>query len=316
MGINDIEIVYLANPIYGGWVTYTAHLAHVLKKKSVLKSTQRLGKNASPFGYGIFYQNIPKEALPTIKKKIITAIDKKHYDCLPYLDNCILVIHDPTEFSDEIINFIKTKNVKVVTIRETVKVALMKYGIDSHLTKHPFYQYETVKAEKIPQKAVAISRIDFDKHTDIILKANQKLEKPILVYGNLNKMYEFLKLKGLGLQKFYRGQFEKSFQAVSKILSDAYFMVDMSAIKGDGGGTQYTFLEAIHNDCIPVLSSKWFENGTGEMRPMYNCFSVSNEDDLVNVLGIKNDIILANGKELLEAHSGADIVKIIAEYTA
>ena len=38
-------------------------------------------------------------------------------------------------------------------------------------------------------------------------------------------------------------------------------MIDMSIIKGDGGGTQYTFLEAIYHDCILVLHLDWINKG-------------------------------------------------------
>ena len=39
------------------------------------------------------------------------------------------------------------------------------------------------------------------------------------------------------------------------------FVVDMSIIKGDGGGTQYTFLEAIYHDCALILHKEWVEAG-------------------------------------------------------
>jgi hypothetical protein len=59
------------------------------------------------------------------------------------------------------------------------------------------------------------------------------------------------------MQKFknhYRGIFDKSFNATSDILNKAKFMVDMSAMPHkDGGGTQYTFLEAIHNNTAITL---------------------------------------------------------------
>ena len=37
------------------------------------------------------------------------------------------------------------------------------------------------------------------------------------------------------------------------ILKDAKYMIDMSIIKGDGGGTQYTFLEAFNQDTVLIL---------------------------------------------------------------
>jgi hypothetical protein len=59
-------------------------------------------------------------------------------------------------------------------------------------------------------------------------------------------------------------------------------MVDMSAIKRDGAGTQYTFLEAIHHRCGLILNDAWFENGVEELVPEKNCLSVSNDVELAS----------------------------------
>ena len=37
-------------------------------------------------------------------------------------------------------------------------------------------------------------------------------------------------------------------------------MVDLSQLPNDGGGTQYTFLEAIYNNSAIILNRKWIEN--------------------------------------------------------
>ena len=38
----DISLVYLAKPIYGGWVTFTAHLSR-MKEYPIYKITKRSG---------------------------------------------------------------------------------------------------------------------------------------------------------------------------------------------------------------------------------------------------------------------------------
>jgi hypothetical protein len=40
---------------------------------------------------------------------------------------------------------------------------------------------------------------------------------------------------------------------MSEILAEAKFVVDLSVLKHDGGSKQYTFLEAIRNDCGVIL---------------------------------------------------------------
>ena len=144
------------------------------------------------------------------------------------------------------------KRFEVITIRETVsKLLKEKYKIKNKFLLHPFYEFpKNVDKNK---KCGFNFTIDFDKHTDIILKANKKLNNPVDIYGAVNDLYVFHgKLKELGFKKYYKGKFEKSFEAIHDLLSKYKFVVDMSAIKNDGGGSQYTFLEAIYMDCVLV----------------------------------------------------------------
>ena len=83
-------------------------------------------------------------------------------------------------------------------------------------------------------------------------------------------------------------------------------MIDLSIIKGDGGGTQYTFLEAIYHDTLLILHNEWINRGT-LFQPGINCLGVSDEKELAEIL--TNEIsedkyseILANSKSILEKH--------------
>ena len=50
------NLIYMAKPIYGGWVTFTAHLS--LKTDSnILKISKKNEKCKRSYGYGTFYQN-------------------------------------------------------------------------------------------------------------------------------------------------------------------------------------------------------------------------------------------------------------------
>ena len=107
--------------------------------------------------------------------------------------------------------------------------------------------------------SLSISRIDFDKHTDLLLDANLLIEDPnkkIQIFGAENRLYVFHKLKDKGFDKYWKGKYPKTLpmQYEDKdLLTNCRFVVDMSIIKGDGGGTQYTFLEAIYHDCALIL---------------------------------------------------------------
>jgi hypothetical protein len=43
-------------------------------------------------------------------------------------------------------------------------------------------------------------------------------------------------------------------------LANSKFMVDLSSLPMDRGGTQYTFLDAINHNCAIILNKQWIEN--------------------------------------------------------
>ena len=77
----------------------------------------------------------------------------------------------------------------------------------------------------------------------------------------------------LNFSDYWKGKFPKNLSPTyndCSILKDAKYMIDMSIIKGDGGGTQYTFLEAIHHDTLLILHNDWINAGT-TFKSGYNC---------------------------------------------
>lgn len=310
------SLFYMARPPYGGWVSFTAHLAlkHNLPLYKVGNKTEA-SKTGEPkmreFGYGVQYQNRAIDDLPP-GKIVITAIDKTYYEDLEKMPTgSILVIHDPTEVTGKGTEPVvrNLKRFKIIVIRESVQKFLKeKLGIKSKFILHPFFEYEFEKAAR-PTKAVSLSRVDFDKHTDIIIKANKELEKagkkPVEIYGAINRQYVFFKLKEMGFAKYYKGGFEKSFEAVSDILEDAKYVVDMSVIKNDGGGSQYTFLEAMYQGCALVLNARWVEGGgPTHFKDGRNCFVVADEVELAALLKKDPTVtgVVREAKKLLAPH--------------
>jgi len=297
-----INLVYMAKPPYGGWVSFTAHLSKKYDYE-LFKIGNKTETKKREFGYGVLYQNLSIDDLLKKPNLLITAVDKKYYDYLPKIKKAKIVIHDPTELKEPVLECLK--RFEVITIRETVSKLLKdKHKIKNKFLLHPFYEFPK-KIDKNKKNAVSISRIDFDKHTDIILKANKKLNNPVNIYGAVNDLYVFHgKLKELGFKKYYKGKFDKSFQAIHDLLSKYKFVVDMSAIKNDGGGSQYTFLEAIYMDCVLVLNSKWTSGVKTIFKDKKNCFVVSNEDELIKLMkenpNTKN--ILKESRKMLAPH--------------
>jgi hypothetical protein len=127
-----------------------------------------------------------------------------------------------------------------------------------------------------------------------------------------NPQYVSSKLSGLGFDKHYYGMFGKSFSQVSDILSRSKFMVDLSEIPNDGGGTQYTFLEAIYNNSAIVLNRRWIEGVDRKYRDFkegYNCYAVSNEQELYELLSNSDNIdttkVIENVGKLMRRHINA-----------
>ena len=318
------NLLYLAKPIYGGWVTFTAHLS---KKYDwpIYKITKKTEKNKRDYGYDCQYHNLCLADVLALDNIIITAVDKHYWPFLHlFPKDTEIVIHDPTECKSSksenpLIQGLNPvlPNFKVITIRESVQNYLSQtFQIDSKYLRHPFYNYPKSDKEGLGYNAVCISRIDFDKNTDIILKANQLIKdkkNQIYLFGAENRIYVHHKLNKLNIGEFWKGKFPKNLEPTyedKSILKDAKYMVDMSIIKGDGGGTQYTFLEAIYQDCVLVLHEEWVNKGSLFVSGV-NCIVVSNEEELAKVMNVGipeelYDIILQNSKKIIEDHLVVD----------
>ena len=126
------------------------------------------------------------------------------------------------------------------------------------------------------------------------------------IYLGLKIEFIICKLNSLNIGEYWKeNDIYPNIQNKS-ILKDLKYMIDMSIIKQDGGGTQYTFLEAIYEDCILILHNEWITKGS-LFKSGVNCLGVSNEEELASILN--NDIdedltnlILQNSKKILEDH--------------
>lgn len=328
----NTQFLYLHRFFFGGVTTFTAHLFYTLGLVGKRNNTVLLHpshKNESilrDFGYGLSYRNISKESFASIKYPFLTVVKDDYYDTLVKLnetrkrvDNTVLVIHDPRDISDRMIQVIR--NYKIVTIRKTVQNFLIqKYDLSSLFFYHPFYPYPIIISKNPRTGAVSISRIGFGKNIDIILKANRSLnpQQSIKLYGCPTPIYVYRYLGGKNGEfgKYYYGKFERSFRSLSQIISGAKFVVDLSVVKHDGGGTQYTFLEAIHNGCALILHRRWLEDIADEYKDFkenHNCFAIENENELVELIRKDPDTtkIVNNAKKMMHRHTTVDWTKLI-----
>ena len=104
------------------------------------------------------------------------------------------------------------------------------FGIESQVLCHPFHAYPISDSAQHPsqrKEAISISRVDFQKNIEIMLEANKTPKDSIKIYGWVNMKYASEKLEPIAFSKYYQGKYNKSFSAISKILSKTKFMVDL-----------------------------------------------------------------------------------------
>jgi hypothetical protein len=173
-------LFYLSNYRYGGGTTFTAHLLHILKRKYIICISEAFERNIGHFGYGVLYKREHMKFLYDLEKMFITNMYQNFHllDCLRAKDITI-VIHAPGEISKENESYLK--HWRIIVIRKALQMFLWeRYHIKAKFLYHPFYLYKKFKKNMSEQNesnrkdhAVAISRIDYFKNTDIVLKANK-----------------------------------------------------------------------------------------------------------------------------------------------
>ena len=324
MKSDEIVLLYLADPTFGGWVSFTEHLAQGFQDigiyPRVLKISKRTEKNVRHFSGSCYYQNVSLEYAKKFlekRKSIVVAQDKKNrhsFDELKGLTNG-LVVHDPTEIVGS--NESVLGHVPIFTIRRSVNLHITTLGFYNEFIRHPYKVLNQLSPlEHTEHNAVAYSRIDWDKNTNIIIEANLKLDsaKCCKIFGKSNRLYEYHKLNKLDpdWKRNYKGAFPKDDGINVRIASKGKFVVDLSTIKNDGGGTQYTFLEAWDASRPIIINSKWTNGKQDDMLEDHNCLTVSDSKELIDLLvnGTPdyNNIVKA-GRDALRNHLPADIAK-------
>jgi len=261
-----VALFYLPSVKYGGWPTYTAHLYHGLvdagHEVALFKIGNKTETRTRNWGRGIQYQNVSLVNAVEIAYAVPSIITATTKDFAIETEALVeagakVIIHDPTELKGDIPAILKNAK-DVVTIRPINNETLQGMGINSRYLPHPYKRNPSSRSKRL-KWAGAFSRIDWDKGTHHIIEANDKLppEKQIKIHGACNTMYAYHKLPE-GWEKHYAGAFPAdNLWAGSLIASRYQWAVDMSSISGDGGGTQYTFLEAADAGTALVLNKKW-----------------------------------------------------------
>lgn len=322
-----INLFFLCDNIkYGGFVTYTAHLARGFvsmgHRPVIWKAGNKTSTKPRKFGEGMVCYTASYETALSLAKNelciIVCQYMKHHRDIILMLakNNVPIVLHDPTEFNDDLFNAIRNYKPKVICIRKSNVLNLSQHGIKSYFIPHPYSRFNFKTKPLRHRHACSMSRLDFDKHIETIIEANNLLpsDKRIKIYGAENRLYTHHNLDAnyKGWRDNYCGQFALYLGASAILAAKHKFLVDMSAIKGDGDGTQYTFLEAFDAGTVLVVSEKWFTGKTSVLNHLENCIVANGAADLAAYLNKMTDgmaeIIAKNAKEILKQHTPSVII--------
>ena len=332
--MKKISLFYLSKVTFGGFVTYTSHLCkafrlmgHDCEVYKVRNTTERKQRD---FNDGVLSRNVSIETAEEIiadsDYAIVTATFWRGWK--DWISKVIeagaeVVIHDHTDYGKEFKDFMLSYGVHPIVIRQANYNNLRKDGLDPVFVPHPYVAVNPKRVER-DLHAVSVCRLDYDKRTDIIIRANELLPKKerISIWGTHTRMYMFQKIvgkyKGWNDTRHYTGpmypfeqqKFPKTRGFSVGLNNRAEFSCDMSAIKNDGGGTQYSFLEAMDGKAVLALNSDWFIGDDDEMNGV--CVDVHNADELAYLLhdcsyGEFHKIVKGY-KEVLEDHSPQIII--------
>lgn len=307
-----VNLYYLSPNRYGGWVTFTIHLMKALRtaglEPRLFRIRSRTEGTLRNFDYGLQYSNLSvDDALRQEGPHLIVAAAKKFQEETRRLvkAGAFLVLHDPTEL----------KNLPPLTGERTIVIrqAGLKVLPTANFIRHPYSMFlnddEVRTSPQRTVRAMSTSRIDFDKHTEIILDANRMLgeEIKVRIHGFENRLYTRFKIVPKYPEwKQSIAHYTRSERAAVDLLSNAQLSVDMSVIQGDGGGTQYTTLEAWDAGAVPVIHKDWFSyvDGPDDMRPDENCVVVQDALDLATTIRNRYNLydLRMNGRTRLKTY--------------
>jgi hypothetical protein len=317
--MSQVDLYYLSPNTTGGWVTYTYHLARTLEAQGhevrLFKVRPKTERTLRPFGYGLRYQNVSLSvAVGQVEKNpsIIVAGAKnfRNETSTLYHNGAHLIVHDPTELKNlpELSGGERCAVIRKVALRALPRATFIR---------HPYVRFGNEHTHEKTVFAISTCRIDFDKRTHILLDANRLLpdDKKITIRGFENRLYTRFKICP-NYPEWVQSinHYDRTENAAYELLSEARIACDMSVIKGDGGGTQYSFLEAWDAGCHVIINEEWIHGGHTDQYGKYdddmqdgeNCTVVEDGETLAEHLmqmdDIESECIVEGGFRSLEKH--------------
>lgn len=302
----QVHLVMLNPNKFGGTVTYTAHLYHALKAAGAEPMIYEIGKRLSGprgFGYGCPVMRCPSHIIAGLKGIIhITACvmtranknDEYERAVAELYDaGAFITIHDPNDLNNSFDReFISSRRIAIIRPNNT------RICPNATFIPHPFVRhYKNFMFSATREKhAVTLSRLGAIKRTKWIVEANRFLppSRQVWLRGYDDRFFTYNAFVRDGKYPEFRQDsdlppgeqktFKKELGEAQKIAVQAKYLVDLTEIKGDGGGTQYSFLEGIDAGCVLILNKAWTDVHCSMWKDGYNCLTVGSMEELVDTL--------------------------------
>lgn len=313
---------------YGGWPTYMKHLSRGLEAIGV---EHRIVTNIHPEGNK--QAQVPRvewrKTLDFAEPEYMDEADIIYVACIRPGEGAwarrvkaagkptVVLLHDPSEWRTRqrkpgVLNTIRFMEPAWVEFigeypMSTLILGEPDFPIPLRWHKHP---YQRIGEGAEPgERAVCTARIDWDKRTHYVLAADCGVE---LWTGYIDPRYNWQHWKGkVREHPDYKGKFGVTDLDIAAVYDGACALVDMSTISGDGGRTQYTFLEAMDFGLGLVLATDWHKDG-GELQRDVHFLPASNPDDIRTHVTYLREHGNPHGEAhaaVLEAHDAALIAR-------
>jgi hypothetical protein len=336
--------IFFFRPWYGGGTTtFTAHLFKALEAVGERPVIYRV-KDAEtqnkyrPFAQydGVISHTVSiRDAREIVKRMptVIGAPSKRQYLARPDLIKKLMdlglraVIHDPHEFKAYNIRSSRERlrPAQLPTQPICIRPSMLKFYPKAVFIPHPYMRSgndTNALATRRKYHAISITRIASVKRPQIILEANRLLSvrKRVALLGSEYRMYTYnlqKKFPDVFKQSGHTFQFPLTFRAPVELCESAVYNVDMSLLTEDGGGTQYSQLEAMDGGAVNIMNVDWFRI-EGELVGGRHAIPVVGSEDLARILreNTYEDLlpsIRARCYKLLKDHEPKKIGKLYME---
>ncbi len=301
-----ISLFYARQGVGGGSTSYTVHLMAGMILAGLPATLYRLTDKPRKPKMLAAYEGItceyvtPDQARAIVRSTPSLLLAPERDDKLPapglltelMREGLRVVIHDPNEFMSlkgdkkGVFNHLDDRSLvkDPICIRPSMKEHFPK----ATFIPHPYTrQFDGWRGHDLRKRlsACSIARLTFVKRPRIILDANRLLDpaQHIKFHSLENRLFTF-SLKGKYPEVTQGGYNLPLEWGASAVMAAKYrFAVDMTYFPMDGGGSQYSFMEAWDAGCVNVIHKDWLRYA-GEMDDGVNCWAVSGPEELADII--------------------------------